>query len=186
MRNKGFTLIELIIVIVILGILSAVALPKFINLQDDALQANMQAMKGALSSAESLVALKIRLNPDDLNNNQNRFSLTDSQSIRVRGKLPDGRWNLTFAHLVDFQNIAQVSSNNCNDEDFKWCVRQRGRNWFVSRGYSTLGTGRGFVIYPFGKNLNQERCYVYYMNQNDTATPATVSPSILGVDFTDC
>lgn len=35
-HNKGFTLIELIIVIVILGILSVAALPRFINLQDDA------------------------------------------------------------------------------------------------------------------------------------------------------
>ena len=34
--EKGFTLIELIVVIVILGILSAVALPKFVNISGDA------------------------------------------------------------------------------------------------------------------------------------------------------
>ena len=35
-KNKGFTLIELVVVIVILGVLSVLALPKFINVSEDA------------------------------------------------------------------------------------------------------------------------------------------------------
>ena len=168
MQSKGFTLIELVVVIVILGILAVVAAPKFINLQDDANQATMQAMKGAISSANSLVSLKIELHPESLNNNQNRFTLSDGQVIRVRGKFPDGRWNNTFAFLVAFDDIAQVTSNTCTDTDLKWCVRQRGINWFLNRGYasSDIGTGRGFVIFPLDKNVNQDRCYIYYLNQN--------------------
>ena len=186
MRNQGFTLIELVVVVVILAILAATVLPKFINLQDDANKSVMLSMKGAIASANKLVALKIRLNPDKLSTNRNRFTLDNGQNIRVRGELGDGRWNNTFFHLLDFNDIAQVSSNNCNDVSLKWCVRQRGANWFLNRGYSTLGTGRGFVIFPKGKNLNQDRCYIYLLNQNDSAVPVTVQPSIIGSDFSEC
>lgn len=53
-NNAGFTLIELVIVIVILGILSVVAAPKFINLKSDA---NRAVIKGAVGSVKSAVSL---------------------------------------------------------------------------------------------------------------------------------
>ncbi|MHA4870819.1 pilin [Duganella sp. PWIR1] len=55
-RNKssGFTLIELVVVVMILGILSAVALPKFVDLTTEARQAAMQSIAGAISTASSV------------------------------------------------------------------------------------------------------------------------------------
>jgi len=52
--QNGFTLIELIVVIVILGILAAVALPRFIDLTQEALTASTQGVAGAISSASAI------------------------------------------------------------------------------------------------------------------------------------
>lgn len=53
-KQKGFTLIELVMVIVILGILAAFALPRFADLGGDAREASIKGAQGAVKSASAI------------------------------------------------------------------------------------------------------------------------------------
>lgn len=57
-KLRGFTLIELIVVIVILGIMAAVAVPKFVDLQTDARISVMEGLEGAIRGSSTLVYSK--------------------------------------------------------------------------------------------------------------------------------
>ncbi|KMV31074.1 hypothetical protein AB733_08800 [Photobacterium swingsii] len=58
MKSKGFTLIELVVVIVILGILAVTAAPRFLNAQRDARIATLNGFKGAFYAADGIVMSK--------------------------------------------------------------------------------------------------------------------------------
>lgn len=81
MKQQGFTLIELIVVIIILGVLSATALPKFVDLSGEA---EVSATKGAASAVTSwgmsnFAAAKLgKTNAADITDGTNACTGTDS------------------------------------------------------------------------------------------------------------
>ncbi|MDO6764614.1 prepilin-type N-terminal cleavage/methylation domain-containing protein [Agarivorans sp. 1_MG-2023] len=61
-KQQGFTLIELVIVIIILGILAVTAAPKFLNLQTDARASTLSGLEAALKGGANLVYSKAAIN----------------------------------------------------------------------------------------------------------------------------
>jgi MSHA pilin protein MshA len=85
-QNKGFTLIELVIVIAILGILAAVAIPKLFSITGDAQTAATAGVAGALASAS---AENYAVRTEKSTNGQSVVNCSDVGSL-LQGGLPSG------------------------------------------------------------------------------------------------
>ena len=124
-KTADFTLIELVIVIVILGILGAVAAPKFINLQGDAYGANVNALKGSLQSAATLGNTKAILNGYDADekafadgdDNLKKLAATSATAVTFAWGFPTADKNGIIKMLQDsgsFGEVADIGKANVN------------------------------------------------------------------------
>ena len=157
MNNKGFTLIELVVVIVILGILSATAVPKYINLKADAQTSVLHGVKAAMEGASALVYGKSIVK----GNHKEAFSLTNSVNIGDGGGLnSDGELLVMYGYPIgipdEFQRLLDLDSQY---------------------SYVPLGTNfTTFAIYFSDSNAptsTTDDCVVFYISANSVGQSPT-------------
>jgi len=93
-RSRGFTLIDLVIVIVILGVVAAVAVPKFVNLASDARVATMNSLQGSIKTSMELVKVTAALRGSATSPNPElNFLDMQGSTIRLWNGYPDRWWD---------------------------------------------------------------------------------------------
>lgn len=106
-KQRGFTLIELVMVIVILGILSAVAIPKYVDMQDEARSATAKGVIGTIRSALAIQYANNALSGNAVHPSLAELQATGAASIFVDGKMPDSPVPINATNLNDIRNSNQ-------------------------------------------------------------------------------
>ena len=165
MKNKGFTLIELIVVVVILGVLAVIAAPKFINLSNESREAVLSQVQGAFKSVTTMTNSKAIINDIDDGNLE-----IDGNNIQIRSGYPSGHWNNTWRYALNIGKEISFTRTNqeCTQHDLCGVGNQRN-----APGLPISTTNRGLVlIWLKGMRLS-DRCYSYYYN-DETGNPPQI------------
>jgi len=153
-NQEGFTLIELVVVIVILGILAVTAAPKFIDLTSDAKGSTIEAVKGALNSAADMAHAKALV----AGVNSGSVSIA-GQTIAIENSYP------TAASILNVMDInATLSGAAGAAGDFIYTTAASG----------TAGDGTGITNYYHPTAITAADCIATY---DETADP-NVKPAI--------
>ncbi|MGL5046671.1 MAG: type II secretion system protein [Shewanella sp.] len=155
-KNPGFTLIELIIVVAILGVLALVAAPKFINIQSDARIATLKATKAAIESSFKIFSLKTKLPSADIfTTGTTNYLIINNVKIKMNAE-----------HYPVFSEVANINELYGLDA-LKTIVNidVSDANNFGS-GLDTLNytfdTTGGFIIFTKNDDYRKSECYLSY------------------------
>ena len=167
MKKSGFTLIELIVVIVILGVLASIAIPKFINLTGEATTALIKNISANLKAGINFALLKDKIaggNGEPLDYNGNTITF-------ISGLPKPSASEMRF--LLDMNLPSSTYTSNwstvpCDNSEF--CI-VGNRPFSDSRlpSISKFTSGTGVFFWPQGYVLSD--CFAYYLNLENGSEP---------------
>ncbi|MGY3569144.1 prepilin-type N-terminal cleavage/methylation domain-containing protein [Vibrio paucivorans] len=154
--ESGFTLIELVVVIVILGVLSVVAAPRFLNFNHDAKAAVIEGMKGSVDAAAQLAYSRAAIDNEENN---------PSYHIEVGDKSGHVAFGYPTVERGGMENFLNAESGY-HDLDAEWTWAAYNSGGSVSDPDYWLVTQSKFIANYTGSDFNSaiedSGCYVKY------------------------
>lgn len=171
-KQNGFTLIELVVVIIILGILAVTAAPKFINLQSDARKSTVEGVQAALQGANSLIYSKTAIASKEKDEGA---TITIATGVTV---------TTDYGHLDSDKDTKTVKANleNAMDMTFEELAKASTvttEDWGVFYSSATK-----FIIVPKGKKSTDD-CRLDYTTASKDGDDVITSAQYNTVT-TDC
>ncbi|MEZ9836993.1 prepilin-type N-terminal cleavage/methylation domain-containing protein [Vibrio sp. 10N.261.52.C11] len=152
--SRGFTIIELVVVIVILGIVSVTAASKFLNLQTDARISTLNGLKGGMEGASAMLYGKTSALGLDK---------AASASINVEGD----NISVVYGYPAAINSDAWSMLIESTFLDAEWGVGNA--DWY----FTNSNHADGKIIYaPASRKKVDENCYLEYQEATETTTPA--------------
>lgn len=170
-RQSGFTLIELVVVIIVLGILAVTAAPKFIDLQNDARAATLEGVKASVQSANSMIYAKAAINGDESKKCSDGTVTCDDITV-------DGTDFQAEYGYLRAENLTTALDLDTTANTGEWTIDTT--NAPKNGTANALIYPQSFSIEAASKKATKE-CYVTYTEAANASTP----PVVAVVD-TDC
>jgi MSHA pilin protein MshA len=165
MKNQcGFTIVELILVIVILSILAVATVPLFINITTKSRVAMLEAVGGALQSASSLYS-----GYAELKGVKTGYITINGNSVQFNSSYPEGHWNNCWRYILNVTTAPQYTPKTAKCEDNALCGVG---NQTTIPSVPGLSGGRGIIIWPKGYYISDD-CFTYYYNPHNGNVPVT-------------
>lgn len=161
--QQGFTLIELVVVVVILGILSVVAAPKLIGISSDAQKSAIKGLHSTIKTSFDTIYLKARIldatsSPGLLDSKSSLVDLGFAEIYLIFGK-PLILWPVSISKLVDntrYLSSASVSTI-CDSQGQDFCA-------IFTRDFESKS--QNIIIFPDNYSVEQN-CYVQIFQDTD-------------------
>ena len=165
-QQAGFTLVELVTVILILGVLAAVALPRYADLQGKARAAKVAGVLGSIKAASALVKATAMANGTSCGT----ASVTSSGAtgVTLEGTAID--LNYCYAQALGTLGTGILAAANVQSTD----------NWVIDASHTGGATGASIVQIDLSDATTPASCSISYTSPSSATTAPTITSTVTG------